>query len=121
MVVNSAPVMIALRPSGDMDVQIVRVFERTMDMVVFRVEAVQTGRYLVLLELLEFAGTLLGRSNMVVADRIVRTHAKHLENVLWIDRRLLRERLMRENPLEVLLEVMTFKMTGNILIAMACM
>lgn len=121
---NFAPMMIAKGSSRDMKVEIIGVLEGAvsvimslvMNMVVFGMKAVQTNWYGGFHRLLEFTGTRYRRDNMIVANSIIRAHPKHLKDILRVDLCLLRERLMCEHALQVLLEVITLKMTGNVLI-----
>lgn len=89
-------------------------------MMMLRMEAVQTNRYLIVLWLVEVTSTRLWRSNMVVADGIVRTHTKHLEDILWVDLGLLRERLMGEHALQIFLKRITLKVACDVLVTMTC-
>lgn len=122
---NSAPMVVAKRSSWDMEIQIIGVFEgtmgRAMDMVVLGMETIESERYLFLRGLLRFTGAGLGRGYMVVADSVIWTHPKHLEDILGVDFSLLRKWLMCEHALQVPLEVIAFKMAGYILFAMARM
>jgi hypothetical protein len=125
VMMNSAPMVVPKRPSWDMEIQIIRVFEgtvgRTVNMVVFWVEAIETDRHHVLRHFLNFTDARLGRGNMIVADCVIWAHSKHLEDILGVDFSLLREWLVCEHPLQVSLEFIAFKMASNILFAMACM
>jgi hypothetical protein len=71
VVVASASVMVAVWPSTDVKVKVVRVLEVAVDMVMFGVNAVQGVHCKVMFRLLEMDGRLLLGGVLVPANRVV--------------------------------------------------
>lgn len=121
VVVASASVMVAAWPSRDVKVEVVRVLEVAVDMVMFGVNAIQGVHCRVMCRFLEMRVKLLFGNILVLANRVVRTHAHHMEDFCRVDFRLGWVVLGRKQPLQILLEVMTFEVVGHILITVVGM
>lgn len=113
--------VVAAWPSRDVKVEIVRVLEVAMDMVMFGMNAIQGVHCRVMFRFLEMRVRLLLGNILVLANRVVRTHPHHMEDFRWVDFRLGWVVLSRKQPLEILLEIMTLEVVGHILITVVGM
>lgn len=123
VVMGSAAVVVAMR-AVDVNVEVIRVFEFAVDMMVPDVETVQR----ILLWLLDgirvrlLVMVMLGGEVLVVTDSKIRAHPKHVEDVCWVYICWLRNwlALMCEHAFPVLPEVLTSEVVGDIFITMVC-
>lgn len=133
VVMGSAAVVVAMR-AVDVNVEVIRVFEFAVDMMVMdmmvvdmmvpRVKTVQRIFFWLLdgirVRLLVLVMVMMGGEVLVVADSKIRAHSKHVEDICWIYICWLRNwlMLMREHALPILPEVLTSEVVGDILITM---
>lgn len=124
VVMGSAAVVVAMR-AVDVNVEVIRVFEFAVDMMVPCVETVQRIIFWLLdgVRVRLWVMVMMGGDVLIVANSKIRAHPKHVEDICWVYICWLRNWLMlvREHALPVLPEVLTSKVVWDIFITMGCM
>jgi hypothetical protein len=124
LLMSFASIMRTMRPSGNLKVQVIRIFEVTVAVVVF----VYVMVFRMSMEEVKGVGRIAFRSlkgrdcvivNMLVLlNRKIRTCSQQMEDISWVDICLRGQLLHGEDSLQILLEVMALKMIGDALVAM---
>ena len=119
VVVSSTAMVIAMR-AVNMNVEVVRILELSVDVMTLLMETLDR----IILRLvngsrIKLLVVMVG-SMLVVADTKVRAHPKHVEDICWVHVCLLRNGLLLvcEHALPVFSEILTSEMIGHVLITM---